>query len=191
MRGQIAHLIHASFTTASRICSPPWRITHPELRTAPSMSMRAPPSMGGSRRCRAHDRLTRVSWDNATIKSTVQNAIEPFDQGGGRFIVSGEDTGSSRVGDRLCNDAQRTLHEHDQGRRLVHSGGEVRISWEDRWRSSAPNGPNRAAVAPSRPAGASETRMMTSLAQQLKGKSIWIYEPSGFVYTWMCLSKAW
>ena len=42
------------------------------------------------RSARAHDLLTRVSWENATIDSTVRNAVEPFDQGGGRFIISGE-----------------------------------------------------------------------------------------------------
>jgi hypothetical protein len=40
---------------------------------------------------RAHDLLTRVSWENATIDSTVRSAVEPFDQGGERFIICGED----------------------------------------------------------------------------------------------------
>ena len=41
---------------------------------------------------RAHDLLIQVSWASATLATTVRSAIEPFDQGGGRFIVSGEDT---------------------------------------------------------------------------------------------------
>ena len=31
-----------------------------------------------------------MSWDNATIDSTIRSAIEPFDQGGGRFVISGD-----------------------------------------------------------------------------------------------------
>ena len=67
-------------------------ITHQSLRTATSVA-HASAAIDGRFAAlgRAHDLLTRASWDNATIDSTIRNAIEPFDQGGDRFTISGED----------------------------------------------------------------------------------------------------
>ena len=67
-------------------------ITDQSLRTATSIA-HARSAVDGrlAALARAHDLLTRVSWENATIDSTIRSAIEPFDQGGDRFTVSGED----------------------------------------------------------------------------------------------------
>jgi len=134
---------------------------------------------------RAHELLTRVSWENATIDSTIRNAIGPFDQGGGRFIISGEDiriTSSSVIAfamtlNELCTNTTKFGA-------LSLPAGQVRLSWwADRerlhfeWAESG--GP-----LVSEPARKSfGTRMMTSLGQQLKGKVELDYKPTGFVYT--------
>ena len=51
---------------------------------------------------RAHALLTRVSWDNATIDSTIGSAIVPFDQGGWPLLnFRRGDSDYIEFGDRL------------------------------------------------------------------------------------------
>ena len=161
-------------------------ITHQSLRTATSMA-HASSAIDGrfAALARAHDLLTRVSWENATIDSTIRNAVEPFDQGGGRFEISGEDIGitSSAVIafamtlNELCTNTTKFGA-------LSLPAGHVSLSWRvdtDRllfkWAES--DGP--LVSEPTRKSFG--TRMMTSLGQQLKGKVELDYRPSGFVYT--------
>ena len=133
---------------------------------------------------RAHDLLTRVSWENATIDSTVRSAVEPFDQGGGRFVITGEDiriTSSSVIAlamtlNELCTNTTKFGA-------LSLPAGQVRLGWrmEDgrlhlEWAESG--GPP--VTEPTRKSFG--TRMMTSLGQQLKGHVELDYKPSGFVY---------
>ena len=184
--GKLQHLIHAELHhRIKNILATVGAITHQSLRTATSMA-HASLAIDGrfAALARAHDLLTRVSWENATIDSTVRSAIEPFDQGGHRFIVSGEDVGitSSAVIafamtlNELCTNTTKFGA-------LSLPSGQVHISWSIdgdllhfEWVESG--GP--AVSEPTRKSFG--TRMMTSLGQQLNGKVELSYNPSGFVY---------
>ena len=161
-------------------------ITDQSLRTATDMS-HARSAIDGrlAALARTHDLLTRVSWDKATIDSTVRSAVEPFDQGGGRFVIAGDDIGitSSAVIafamtlNELCTNTTKFGA-------LSVSGGQVRMSWRiegDRlifeWVETG--GPP--VKQPTRKSFG--TRMMTSLGQQLRGTVDLDYRPEGFVYT--------
>jgi two-component sensor histidine kinase len=161
-------------------------ITSQSLRTATSMA-HAGAAIDGRFAAlgRAHDLLTQVSWDNATIETTIRSAIEPFEEGASRFIVSGEDMGitSSAVIafamtlNELCTNTTKFGA-------LSLPSGEVRVSWRvtgDRlyfeWAESG--GPP--VTEPTRKSFG--TRLMASLGQQLKGSVTLDYRPSGFVYS--------
>ncbi|CAN5366821.1 hypothetical protein BH10PSE1_BH10PSE1_29510 [soil metagenome] len=161
-------------------------ITDQSLRTATSMT-HARSAIDGrfAALARAHDLLTRSSWENATIDSTVRSAVEPFDQGGGRFIISGEDiriTSSSVIAfamtlNELCTNTTKFGA-------LSLPGGQVHLSWrvEDgrvhlEWIESG--GPP--VMEPTRKGFG--TRMITALGQQLKGQVELDYTPGGFAYT--------
>ncbi|MGV9010037.1 HWE histidine kinase domain-containing protein [Brevundimonas sp.] len=161
-------------------------ITDQSLRTATSMA-HARSAIDGrfAALARAHDLLTRSSWENASIDSTVRSAIESFDQGDGRFIITGEDiriTSSSVIAfamtlNELCTNTTKFGA-------LSQPGGQVHLSWriEDgrmhmAWVESG--GPT--VEAPVRKGFG--TRMITSLGQQLKGRVVLEYKPTGFTYT--------
>jgi two-component sensor histidine kinase/CheY-like chemotaxis protein len=160
-------------------------ITDQSLRTATSMT-HARSAIDGrfAALARAHDLLTRVSWENATIDSTVRNAVEPFDQGGGRFIISGDDiriTSSSVIAfamtlNELCTNTTKFGA-------LSLPEGQVRLGWRVEgervlfeWAESG--GP--LVTEPTRKGFG--TRMIGSLGQQLKGSVELDYRSSGFVY---------
>jgi len=160
-------------------------ITDQSLRTATSMT-HARSAIDGrfAALARAHDLLTRASWENATIDSTVRSAVEPFDQGRSRFVITGEDiriTSSSVIAfamtlNELCTNTTKFGA-------LSLPGGQVQVGWrvEDarlhfEWAESG--GPP--VSEPTRRSFG--TRMMTSLGQQLKGQVELAYRPSGFVY---------
>ncbi|MEO6433357.1 MAG: HWE histidine kinase domain-containing protein [Sphingomicrobium sp.] len=184
---KLQHLIHAELHhRIKNMLATVGAITHQSLRTAPSMA-HASAAIDGrfAALARAHDLLTRVSWENATITSTIRNAIEPFDQGSDRFIISGENI---RIGASSVIAFAMTLNElctnTTKFGALSIPGGEVRISWQATgerlvltWTESG--GP--VVRVPTRRSFG--TRMMTSLGQQLKGKVELDYQPSGFVYT--------
>ena len=161
-------------------------ITDQSLRTATSMT-HARSAIDGrfAALARAHDLLTRSSWENATIESTVRSAIEPFDQGGGRFVITGEDiriTSSSVIAfamtlNELCTNTTKFGA-------LSLPGGQVNLSWriEDgrvhlEWIETG--GPP--VSEPTRKGFG--TRMITALGQQLKGQVKLDYTPTGFTYT--------
>lgn len=184
---KLQHLIHAELHhRIKNMLATVGAITNQSLRTATSMA-HASSAIDGrfAALARAHDLLTRVSWDNATIDSTIRNAVEPFDQGSGRFIISGEDiriTSSSVIAfamslNELCTNTTKFGA-------LSLPAGQVRLSWrvdgerlQFEWAESG--GP--LVTEPMRKSFG--TRMMTSLGQQLKGKVELDYKPSGFVYT--------
>ena len=184
---KLQHLIHAELHhRIKNMLATVSAITHQSLRTATSMP-HASAAIDGRFAAlgRAHDLLTRVSWDNATIESTVRNAVEPFDQGGGRFIIAGENIGitsSSVIAfamtlNELCTNTTKFGA-------LSVPDGKVRIEWTAKdarlhftWVEIG--GPP--VTSPSRTSFG--TRMMTSLGQQLRGEVILDYRPDGFVYT--------
>jgi len=161
-------------------------ITDQSLRTATSMA-HARSAIDGRLAAlgRAHDLLTRSSWENATIDSTVRSAVEPFDQGGGRFVISGEDiriTSSSVIAfamtlNELCTNTTKfgalSLPNGQVHLSWRVENGRVRLDWVE---SGGP-----AVAEPTRKGFG--TRMITSLGQQLKGQVVLDYPVGGFVYT--------
>jgi len=161
-------------------------ITDQSLRTATSMA-HARSAIDGrfAALARAHDLLTRSSWENATIDSTVRSAIEPFDQGDGRFVISGEDiriTSSSVIAfamtlNELCTNTTKFGA-------LSLSGGRVHLSWRvdgGRMRLEWVESGGPPVTEPTRKGFG--TRMITALGQQLKGRVDLNYTSSGFAYT--------
>ena len=134
---------------------------------------------------RAHDLLTRVSWENATIDSTIRNAVEPFDQGSGRFVISGEEIGitsSSVIAfamtlNELCTNTTKFGALSVPEGQVRHLGGGSRGS------AALPMGRDRRPAVSEPTRKSFGTRMMSSLGQQLKGTVDLDYKPSGFVYT--------
>lgn len=160
-------------------------IADQSLRTATSMT-HARSAIDGrlAALARAHDLLTRSSWENATIEGTVRSAIEPFDQGGGRFIVSGEDI---RIASSPVIALAMTLNElctnTTKFGALSLPGGQVHLSWRtqgERFHLDWVESGGPPVTEPTRKGFG--TRMITSLGQQLKGKVELGYAPDGFVY---------
>ena len=161
-------------------------ITDQSLRTATSIA-HARSAVDGrlAALARAHDLLTRVSWENATIDSTIRSAIEPFDQGGDRFTISGQDV---RIMSSAVIAFAMTLNElctnTTKFGALSLPAGQVHLSWRIdgeqlhlEWIESG--GPH--VSEPTRKSFG--TRMITSLGQQLQGQVELHYKSSGFVYT--------
>ena len=161
-------------------------ITDQSLRTATSMA-HARSAIDGrfAALARAHDLLTRSSWENATIDSTVRSAIEPFDQGDGRFVISGEDiriTSSSVIAfamtlNELCTNTTKFGA-------LSQPGGQVHLSWlikDGRMHLTWTESGGPPVTEPTRKGFG--TRMITSLGQQLKGRVELDYSSTGFTYT--------
>jgi two-component sensor histidine kinase len=184
---KLQHLIHAELHhRIKNMLATVGAITHQSLRTATSMA-HASAAIDGRFAAlgRAHEMLTRVSWDNATIDSTIRSAIEPFDQGGERFIISG---GDIRIMSSSVIAFAMTLNElctnTTKFGALSLPGGQVRISWSvlgERLRFKWEESGGPLVTEPTRTSFG--TRMMASLGQQLKGKVELDYKPSGFVYT--------
>ena len=161
-------------------------ITDQSLRTATSMT-HARSAIDGrlAALARAHDLLTRSSWENATIVSTVRSAIEPFDQGGGRFVISGEDI---RIASSAVIAFAMTLNElctnTTKFGALSLPGGQVHLSWRiqgERFQLDWIESGGPPVTEPTRKGFG--TRMVTSLGQQLKGQTELDYRTDGFVYT--------
>ena len=161
-------------------------ITDQSLRTATSMA-HARSAIDGrfAALARAHDLLTRSSWENATIDSTVRSAIEPFDQGAGRFVISGEDT---RITASSVIAFAMTLNElcttPPTFGALLLPAGRVDLEWridDGRFRLRWVETGGPLVIEPTRKGFG--TRMITALGQQLKGRVDLDYTPGGFVYT--------
>ncbi len=184
---KLQHLIHAELHhRIKNMLATVGAITHQSLRTAPNMA-HASAAIDGrlAALARVHDLLTRVSWDYATIESTVRSAIEPFDQGAGRFTIDGPTIGiaSSAVIafgmtlNELCTNTTKFGA-------LSLPAGEVAIAWTIEGERLAFEWVESGGPPVSMPTRKSfGTRMMTSLGQQLKGQVRLDYQPSGFVYT--------
>lgn len=184
---KLQHLIHAELHhRIKNMLATVGAITHQSLRTATSMA-HASQAIDGrfAALARAHDQLTRVSWDNATLDNTVRNAIEPFDQGNGRFVISGDDIGITSsaviafamVLNELCTNTTKFGA-------LSLPAGKVEVSWklaDQRLLFSWTESGGPPVTEPTRKSFG--TRMMTSLGQQLKGTVDLAYLPGGFVFT--------
>jgi len=184
---KLQHLIHAELHhRIKNMLATVGAITHQSLRTATSMA-HASLAIDGrfAALARAHDLLTQVSWENATIESTIRSAIEPFDQGSGRFLISGPDiriTSSSVIAfamtfNELCTNTTKFGA-------LSLPDGQVHVTWRvdgDRLHFEWAETGGPAVSEPTRKSFG--TRMMMSLGQQLKGDVTLDYRPSGFVYT--------
>lgn len=183
---KLQHLIHAELHhRIKNMLATVGAITNQSLRTATSIA-HASSAIDGrfAALSRAHDLLTRVSWDNATIDSTIRSAIEPFDQGGGRFIISGDDiriTSSAVIAfamslNELCTNTTKFGA-------LTVPMGQVHISWRVEGERLHFEWAETGGPKVSEPTRKSfGTRMMTSLGQQLKGEVELDYKASGFVY---------
>lgn len=161
-------------------------ITDQSLRTATSMA-HARSAIDGrlAALARAHDLLTRSSWENATLDSTVRSAIEPFDQGEGRFVISGEDM---RIASSSVIAFAMTLTElctnTTKFGALSLPGGQVHLSWRvdgGRLRLEWVESGGPSVTEPTRKGFG--TRMITALGQQLKGQVALDYTLGGFAYT--------
>ena len=184
---KLQHLIHAELHhRIKNMLATVGAITHQSLRTATSMA-HASSAIDGrfAALARAHDLLTRVSWENATIESTIRSAVEPFDQGGDRFVISGDNI---RIASSSVIAFAMTLNElctnTTKFGALSLPAGQVHINWRvdgDRinFKWVETGGPT--VVEPTRKSFG--TRMMTSLGQQLKGEVTLNYTPSGFIYS--------
>lgn len=183
---KLQHLIHAELHhRIKNMLATVGAITHQSLRTAPSMP-HASAAIDGrfAALARAHDLLTRVSWDNASLESTIRSAIQPFDQGSGRFVIAGEDI---RVDSGSVIAFAMTLNElctnTTKFGALSVPDGQVRIAWQaigDRLQFQWIETGGPAVAEPTRKSFG--TRMMTSLGQQLKGKVELDYSLSGLIY---------
>jgi two-component sensor histidine kinase/DNA-binding response OmpR family regulator len=183
---KLQHLIHNELHhRIKNMLATVGAITNQSLRTATSMALASAAIDGRFAALgRAHDLLTRVSWDNATIDSTIRSAIEPFDQGASRFVVSGEDV---RITSSAVIALAMTLNElctnTTKFGALSLPAGEVRILWKidgDRLHFEWSESGGPAVSEPTRKSFG--TRMISSLGQQLKGKVELDYRPDGFVY---------
>lgn len=184
--GKLQNLIHAELHhRIKNMLATVGAITDQSLRTATSMA-HARSAIDGrfAALARAHDLLTRASWENATIESTVRSAVEPFDQGASRFVIGGEHiriTSSSVIAfamtlNELCTNTTKfgALSLPDGQVRIGWRVGDGRLHFE--WAEIG--GP--AVTEPTRKSFG--TRMMQSLGQQLNGQVELDYKAHGFVY---------
>ncbi len=192
---KLQHLIHAELHhRIKNMLATVGAITHQSLRTATSMA-HASSAIDGrfAALARAHDLLTRVSWDNATVDSTIRSAIEPFDQGGGRFIISGDDiriTSSSVIAfamtlNELCTNTTKFGA-------LSLPAGQVRLSWRVDGERLVFEWAETGGPLVSEPTRNSfGTRMMTSLGQQLKARLLSTTNRADSSTHWTCRSRRW
>ncbi len=141
---------------------------------------------------RAHDVLTRESWEGAELRTIVADAILPLEAGDGqsaRFSVSGPPL---RLVPRLALSIAMALHELGTNAvkygALSKEGGLVRIEWTVehgqetmlilRWQESG--GPP---VTPPQRKGFGSRLIERSLARELAGEVELSYEPAGVVCT--------
>jgi two-component sensor histidine kinase len=179
IHAELHHRIKNTLATVSAI-------TNQSIRNATSLA-HANSAIDGrlAALARAHDLLIQVSWANASIGSTVGNAIEPFDQGSGRFIVTGNDipiSSSSVIAfamtlNELCTNTTKFGA-------LSVPDGRVHIAWRTDGETLHFEWVETGGPLVSEPTRRSfGTRMMTSLGQQLKGQVQLDYNPSGFAYS--------
>jgi two-component sensor histidine kinase/CheY-like chemotaxis protein len=137
---------------------------------------------------RAHDLLMQVSWANSSLMNTVRGATEPYaGQGTGRFSIEGPDLGiTSGAVIALAMTLNELCTNTTKFGALSVPAGRIDIAWTideeaQRLRMTWTEKGGPAVMAPTRRSFG--TRMMGSLGQQLNGKVLLDYQPTGFVYT--------
>ncbi|MFC4175456.1 sensor histidine kinase [Microvirga sp. GCM10011540] len=182
---ELNHRVKNTLATVQSIVSQTLRTapTPPEARAAIEQRMIA--------LSRAHDVLTRQSWDGASLREIVANAIGPFQvPGEGRFHIQGPDV---RLSPRVALDLAMALHElatnavkygalsNDTGRifltwSVAHDVEPPRLSlrWEEK------GGP---AVEPPKTRGFGTRLIERSLAQALGGRVQVDFAPTGLICT--------
>jgi PAS domain S-box-containing protein len=140
---------------------------------------------------RAHDILTRESWEGASIQEVIAGAVEPYrHQNEGRFRIKGPDVRlPPRMALALAMALQELITNALKYGALSTQDGEVRIGWIiDRTRSPARlelrwqevGGPP---VTPPSRRGFGSRLIQRSLAQDLEGQVDLNYAPSGVICT--------
>ena len=141
---------------------------------------------------RAHDILTRESWEGAELRAVVADAVRPLESADGqrsRFVLSGPPL---RLAPRLALSIAMALHELGTNAvkygALSKEGGHVAIAWTVergaelrlslRWSESG--GPP---VTPPTRTGFGSRLIERSLARELAGEVQLRYEPGGVVCT--------
>jgi two-component sensor histidine kinase len=179
---EMHHRIKNTLATVSAIASQ-------SLRTATSITLARQAIEGRLMALgRAHDLLMQASWANANLADVVRGAIEPYDgRNAGRFSIDGPDLAiSSGAVITLAMTLNELSTNTTKFGALSVAGGRVEIAWrvddKTKWLRlewTEINGP--AVQPPTRKSFG--TRMMESLGQQLHGKVLLDYRPTGFVYT--------
>jgi two-component sensor histidine kinase/CheY-like chemotaxis protein len=135
---------------------------------------------------RAHELLMQANWANANLSDVVRGAIEPYDgRNAGRFSIDGPDIAilSGAVITMAMTFNELSTNTTKFGALSV-PGGSVEIAWtidDERLRLAWTEKDGPAVQPPVRKSFG--TRMMESLGQQLHGKVLLDYRPTGFVYT--------
>ena len=137
---------------------------------------------------RAHDLLMQASWANASLADVVRGAIEPYDgQSAGRFSIDGPDIAiTSGAVIALAMTFNELCTNTTKFGALSVPGGRVEIAWtiDDETQRLQLTWTEKDGPAVQPPTRRSfGTRMMESLGQQLHGKVLLDYQPTGFVYT--------
>jgi two-component sensor histidine kinase/ActR/RegA family two-component response regulator len=179
---EMHHRIKNTLATVSAIASQ-------SLRTATSITLAREAIEGRLKALgRAHDLLMQASWANANLADVVRGAIAPYDGGNdGRFSIDGPDLAivSGAVITLAMTFNELSTNTTKFGALSV-PGGRVDIAWtiddQTKWLRLAWTEIDGPTVQP--PTRKSfGTRMMESLGQQLHGKVLLDYRPTGIVYT--------
>jgi two-component sensor histidine kinase/CheY-like chemotaxis protein len=180
--GELHHRIKNTLATVSAIASQSFRAAASIEHGQKAMEGRLI-ALG-----RAHDLLMQVSWANASLAQTFSSATEPYDsEGARRFHFNGPDI---RITSSAVIALAMTLNElctnTTKFGALSGPAGRVDIAWTIDQPSQKLHlvWTERGGPAVERPTRRSfGTRMMESLGQQLSGRVLLDYEPSGFIYT--------
>jgi len=139
---------------------------------------------------RAHDVLTRENWGGAYLREVVQQAIEPFQETGNRFRISGADT---RLPPRIALAIAMAIQELGTNAAkygaLSNEAGRIVIEWSVQeeqhgqrlrmlWREM--DGPS---VTPPKRRGFGTRLVERSLAHELNGAVSIDFAPAGVVCT--------
>ncbi len=179
--GELHHRIKNTLATVSAIASQ-------SFRTAPTIEHGQKALEGRlSALGRAHDLLMQISWSNASLAHTLNDAIEPFEsEGAKRFhfngpdikITSGAVIALAMTFNELCTNTTKFGA-------LSTPSGRVEVTWtlnqeEKRLHLEWTESGGPLVHPPTRRSFG--TRMMESLGKQLNGGVRLDYQPSGFVY---------
>jgi two-component sensor histidine kinase/ActR/RegA family two-component response regulator len=179
---EMHHRIKNTLATVSAIATQ-------SLRTATSITLARQAIEGRLMALgRAHDLLMQASWANASLTDVVRGAIEPYGgRNAGRFSIDGADIAitSSAVITMAMTFNELSTNTTKFGALSV-PGGSVEIAWtiddeNQRLRLAWTEKDGPAVQPPTQKSFG--TRMMESLGQQLHGKVLLDYRPTGFVYT--------